>query len=80
MQDLKNYYEGFFNNSVDAILVINDNKFVHFNDASLKMFGYEKEELLGLHPGKISPKFQPDGQESEKKSGVDDFIGNKGRF
>lgn len=68
MLDLKEYYEGFFNNSVDAILVINDNSFIHYNNAALRMFGYENNEFDGLHPSDVSPKFQPDGQESYKKA------------
>jgi PAS domain S-box-containing protein len=67
MTSLKEYYEGFFNNSVDAILVINDNSFIHVNDAAIKMFGYSHTEFKDLHPGKISPEFQEDGEDSVKK-------------
>ena len=68
MLNLNEYYEGFFNNSVDAILVINDNNFVHFNNATLKMFGYTKEEFRNLNPSSVSPEFQPDGESSLKKA------------
>ncbi len=68
MLELKEYYEGFFNNSVDAILVINDNSFIHYNDAALKMFGYKRNEFKNIHPADVSPVFQPDGQKSYKKA------------
>jgi len=68
MLELKEYYEGFFNNSVDAIFVINDNSFIHCNNAALEMFGYERDEFNGLHFADISPKSQPDGENSYNKA------------
>jgi len=68
MTDLRDYYEGFFNNSVDAILILNNNSFIHFNKAALDMFGYTEEEFKYLKPSDVSPEFQPDGQESQKKA------------
>jgi PAS domain S-box-containing protein len=32
------------------------------------MFGYTKEEVIGKHPGEVSPALQPDGQDSVSKA------------
>ncbi|MDD4202700.1 MAG: PAS domain S-box protein [Candidatus Omnitrophica bacterium] len=55
--------------SDDAILLIDDNKFIECNDATRKMLGYSnKEEFLNAHPSVLSPEFQPDGTRSSEKA------------
>ncbi|MFA7418358.1 MAG: PAS domain S-box protein [Melioribacteraceae bacterium] len=62
-------YKDLFEKSDDAILIINNFKFVDCNTATLKMLGYNtKEELLNAHPSEISPEFQPDGKPSLEKA------------
>jgi PAS domain S-box-containing protein len=36
------------------------------NTSALKMFGYNKEEIVGLNPAEFSPPTQPDGSSSEE--------------
>jgi PAS domain S-box-containing protein len=58
----------FFENSIDAMLVIRDGEFVECNDAAVAMLGYDcREEVLHRHPANFSPEFQPDGRASKEK-------------
>ena len=62
-------YRTFFENSGDAMLIIEGDKFIDCNAATVAMLGYEhKEELLNVHPSKLSPEFQPDGRNSLEKA------------
>jgi len=62
-------YRVLFERSADAMLVIDDNKFVDCNDATVAMLGYEsRDQLLQKHPSALSPAFQPDGQASFEKA------------
>jgi PAS domain S-box-containing protein len=62
-------YRSFFENSADAMLIIEDGKFVDCNSATVLMLGYDrKEELINTPPFKLSPKFQPDGSSSIDKA------------
>lgn len=65
----ENKYRTLFEQSADAILIIEGDKFVDFNQATLKMLGYKsKEELLNTHPSELSPEMQPDGRNSLEKA------------
>ncbi|MEO0825459.1 MAG: PAS domain S-box protein [Cyanobacteria bacterium J06639_14] len=58
-----------FEASRDAILLLEDGVFVDCNQAAVTMMRCaSKHELLSLHPAKLSPKFQPDGQASFTKA------------
>ncbi len=58
-----------FEKSDDAILVIDDGKFVDCNQSVVNMLGYNsKEELLNTHPSQLSPEKQPDGESSFEKA------------
>ncbi|MBE0596036.1 MAG: PAS domain-containing protein [Desulfuromonadales bacterium] len=62
-------YRAFFENSADAMLVIENGKFVECNSAAVTMLGYScKEELINASPFKLSPEFQSDGRSSREKS------------
>ncbi len=62
-------YRTFFENSVDAMLIIRDYKFVDCNAATVAMLKHEsKEDLLNTHPSELSPEFQPDGKRSYDKA------------
>lgn len=57
-----NYYEQLFDNAHEPILLINDHFFIDGNQAALDILNMSsKDELRIVHPGQISPKFQPDG-------------------
>ncbi|NCC72514.1 MAG: PAS domain S-box protein [Sphingobacteriia bacterium] len=64
-------YRGLFEGSKDAMLVLDAENFTFtsVNRAALEIFRCSSEkELVGTHPGKISPEFQPDGRQSMEKS------------
>lgn len=53
--------------SPDAILILDavSGKFVHANDNCVRLFGYEREELMKMGPIDMCPKYQPDGRDSK---------------
>lgn len=62
-------YRTFFENSADAMLVIENGKFVEGNSAAVAMLGYSsKEEFIKASPCTLSPEFQSDGRSSREKS------------
>ncbi len=62
-------YRIFFDNSADAMLIIDNGIFVDCNNATVKMLGYaKKEEVINTPPFKLSPEFQPDGRPSVEKA------------
>ena len=64
-------YEALSMGSVDGVLIIKDGKFIKANDAILKMLNYKnRDELLHMHPSKLSPEFQPDGELSKTKANL----------
>ena len=62
-------YRTLFEKSKDAILIIDNYRFVDCNQSTVEMLGYEsKEQLLQTHPSELSPEFQPDGSDSFTKA------------
>lgn len=62
-------YRAFFENSADAMLVIENGKIVECNAAAVTMLGFSgKKELTNASPAKLSPELQPDGRSSREKS------------
>lgn len=62
-------YRILFERSADAMLIIDDNRFVDCNHATLEMLGFESKQLLfETHPSVLSPAFQPDGRASFEKA------------
>ncbi len=62
-------YRDLFENSKDAILIIENETFVDCNQATVDMLGYsDKKELLQTHPSALSPEKQPDGRNSNEKA------------
>ena len=58
-------YRSLFENSPDAILIIENDKFVDCNQAAVDMLGYEdRSALMQCHPSEISPEYQPGGKRS----------------
>lgn len=54
-----------FEESADATLVTTEERFLDCNPAMLHMMSLKtKADFLAMDPGRISPEFQPDGQES----------------
>jgi len=62
-------YRTIFEKLNDAVLLIKDGYFVDCNESAVSIYGFtKKEELLGLHPGNLSPEKQPDGRKSLDKA------------
>ena len=62
-------YRDLFEKSKDAILIVENGKFVDCNEAAVKMLGYQKkQQLLQVHPSKLSPLRQADGRLSSEKA------------
>jgi PAS domain S-box-containing protein len=62
-------YRALFEQSADAILIIDGDTFVDCNQATVDMLRYaSKEELLRTHPSQLSPPTQPDGRDSFTKA------------
>jgi len=62
-------YKDLFEKSPDAFLIIEGTNFTACNQATLDMLGYDtKDEIYNIHPSKLSPEYQPDGQLSEVKA------------
>ena len=69
LRESEKRYRTFFEQSIDAILIIEGDKFIDCNQATVEMLGYpDKEELLNRHPSELSPRYQPDGRESAEKA------------
>ena len=70
-QDLGQSEERFrilFENANDAILIMKRDMFIDCNGTAVKMFGYEKEKIIGESPIRFSPPLQPDGVQSKVKA------------
>lgn len=66
---LEERFKILFELSPDALLLVDDKGIIDCNNASLKMLSCKnKNELLGQSPYFYSPKYQPDGKLSLKKS------------
>jgi len=64
-----NTYQALFDTALDGMLIIENGLFVHCNDAAVRLLGYsDPAALLQMHPSKISPPMQPDGQPSADKA------------
>jgi PAS domain S-box-containing protein len=61
-------YKTIFDLTDDAIVILDREKIIDCNKASVRLFGFkDKTELVGLRLIDFSPKFQPDGQSSFTK-------------
>lgn len=51
----------FFENTLEGMYFVEDDIIIDCNDTSVKMFGYDnKQEMIGLRPYQLSPKYQLD--------------------
>jgi PAS domain S-box-containing protein len=53
-----------FEDSANPILLLDDERIIDCNPATMKLFGYSREELLSSTPWGLSPPEQPDGSNS----------------
>jgi PAS domain S-box-containing protein len=69
VQNRDEKYRILFEKSKDAILIIENEKFIDCNQSTVDMLGYNnKSELLQTHPSELSPPYQKDGQDSFTKA------------
>ena len=69
LEKQKDAFETLFEKSSDGILILDEGLFTQCNEKAIEMLGCEsKEELLNIHPSKLSPEFQPDGLNSFEKA------------
>jgi PAS domain S-box-containing protein/putative nucleotidyltransferase with HDIG domain len=59
-------YRTLFNNANDALFVVKDFKFIDCNDSALKLYGCQREQLIGSNPYAFSPPTQPNGWDSKE--------------
>lgn len=63
------WFRQLFESSPDPTWIIDGNRFVECNEAAVRTLGYaSREELLNLHPSRLSPPRQADGQDSYVKA------------
>ncbi len=59
------WYRSLFERSADAILIMEDNRFIDCNEAACEALGADnKSAVLEMEPWQISPELQPDGTPS----------------
>lgn len=66
-EEKEKYYE-LFNASIDSIFIMKDDKIIDCNISSENIFHGTKDQIIGKTPYELSPKYQPDGTESETKA------------
>jgi len=65
MHESEARHRAIFESSTDAIMLLDKEGFFDCNQATLDVFGLsKKEEFIGIHPSKLSPPQQPDGEDS----------------
>jgi len=61
-------FKTLFDMANDAIFLMNQEIFIECNTQTEKIFGCNKEQIIGHPPSDFSPKYQPDGRLSVEKS------------
>lgn len=63
------WFKQLFESSPDPAWIIDGNRFVECNEAAIRTLGYtSRGEFLNVHPSKLSPPTQSDGQDSFAKA------------
>jgi two-component system, sensor histidine kinase and response regulator len=58
-----------FEHSSDAHLLFDESGIIDCNQAAVRMLGgTDKQQIMNLHPARLSPEIQPDGRRSDDKS------------
>ena len=56
------------NNATMSIFILNEKEIIHCNPATLRLFGAgAPSDIIGQHPGKLSPEVQPNGRLSSAR-------------
>ena len=69
LEEREEKYRTLFEESREALLLIDNYNFIDCNNAALEMLKFNsKEEILHCHPSRLSPPIQPDGSSSFEKA------------
>lgn len=69
LEESERKFRELYEKSGDAILIIENKKFIDCNSATLNLLKYKKrDDFLNVHPSKLSPEKQPDGRKSDEKA------------
>lgn len=63
-KEVETYYQTLFNVANDAILLSRDLQYLECNEKAVEMFGFKREEVIGMNMLDFSPEFQPHGRAS----------------
>jgi diguanylate cyclase (GGDEF)-like protein/PAS domain S-box-containing protein len=72
-------YRTLFEAAGDAILLMQDGRFLDCNPATLSLFGCRREDIIGSNPEQFSPECQPDGQRSADQAQARIHAAQEGR-
>lgn len=65
----QSWFKQLFELSPDPTWIIDGNRFVECNDAAVRTLGYaSRQEFLNVHPSRLSPARQADGEDSYSKA------------
>ena len=64
----ENKYRNLFESANDTIFLMDQDIFIDCNQKTLKLFDCTREQIIGQHPYRFSPKIQPDGKNSKEKA------------
>ena len=67
LKDSEEKYRLLFESANDAILLIQDDRFIDCNDKTFELFDCFRWQIIGQAPYVFSPQKQPDGLDSKKK-------------
>jgi len=65
--EVESKYRKLFENSNDAVFLMEKELFVECNSKTEVIYGYSRDKIIGHSPIDFSPEFQPDGQRSSEK-------------
>lgn len=69
MLESEQRYLDTLHSSSDAVLLLDEERFVECNEATVRLLGYgSREDILQCHPSALSPATQPDGRDSREKA------------
>ncbi len=59
-------FRSIFNNSTEAIVLLDKDKFIDCNPSAEKLYGLPRRKIIGKTPGEFSPEYQPGNRRSSE--------------